>query len=429
LAAGADDYLIKPFSARELRARVDSAIHLGKQRGEAAARDRAANIELERRVAERTADLLRINEQLHEASIAGARTHRALMRSEAEFRASFEGAAVGKAVVEPATRRILRVNRAFADMLGYRPEELIGLDGTQMTWPEDRDLDRVHYARHIDGEADAYFTEKRYLRRDGAPLWVRVCASLVHVAGEHEQGQVVVATIEDIDARHKAEEQLLDANQKLERVVEERTAALDQRDILLREVYHRVKNNLQVIDSLLTIQAAKLDNPQAASALTGMRSRIYALGLVHHQLLGSSDLKTFDVAPFLRQLLGNILNVHMGTEVHLDIDAAPLKVDLDFAIPLGMIVTELVTNSLKHAFNGGGGTISVALRADIDGFVVLTVSDNGCGQKEAISDESGGAAIGFRIVSGLVRQLGGTISVRNREGTTTEVRTNMRAPA
>ena len=352
LAAGADDYLIKPFSARELRARIDGAIRLGKRRGEAAARDRAANMELERRVAERTADLLRINAQLHEASIDGARTHRALMRSEAEFRASFEGAAVGKALVEPDTRRILRVNRAFANLLGYRPEEMVGLDGTEITWPEDRETDLVNYARHVDGEADAYFTEKRYLRRDGAPIWVRVCASLVRVAGDEEQGQVVVATVEDIDARHKAEEKLLAANQKLEQVVEERTAALDQRDILLREVYHRVKNNLQVIDSLLMMHATKLDNPQAASTLTNLRSRIYALGLVHHQLMGSSDLKTFDVAPFLRQLLDNILNVHMGTAVRLEIDAVPLKVDLDFAIPLGMIVTELVTNSLKHAFDG-----------------------------------------------------------------------------
>jgi PAS domain S-box-containing protein len=428
LAAGADDYLIKPFSARELRARIDSAITLGRQRGEAAARDRAANIELERRVAERTADLLRINEQLHEASIEGALTHRALMRSQAEFRASFEGAAVGKAVVEPATRRILRANRAFADMLGYRPEEMVGLDGTQLTWPEDRESDHVKYTRHIDGEADAYFNEKRYTRRDGEPIWTRVCASLVRVEGDHEQAQVVVATIEDIDARHKAEEQLLAANQTLERVVTERTAALDQRDILLREVYHRVKNNLQVIDSLLTMQVAKLDNPQAAAAITNIRPRIYALGLVHHQLMGSSDLKTFDVAPFLRQLLDNILNVHLGTAVSLAVDAVPLKVDLDFAIPLGMIVTELVTNSLKHAFGDGGGKISVALGPNADGFVVLTVSDDGCGQKETDARTPDGAAIGFKIVKGLVRQIGGTISVRNHEGTTTEVLTNMRAP-
>jgi two-component sensor histidine kinase len=177
------------------------------------------------------------------------------------------------------------------------------------------------------------------------------------------------------------------------------------------------------------MQVAKLDNPQAAAAIANIRPRIYALGLVHHQLMGSSDLKTFDVAPFLRQLLDNILNVHLGTAVSLAVDAVPLKVDLDFAIPLGMIVTELVSNSLKHAFGDGGGKISVALGPNANGFVVLTVADDGCGQTEAEARAPDAAAIGFKIVKGLVRQIGGTISVRNHKGTTTEVLTNMRAPA
>ena len=221
-----------------------------------------------------------------------------------------EAAAVGKVMAEPATRRILRVNRAFAKMVGYRPEELIGLDSKAITWPEDREFRRSDLRAPHRRRARSLFIEKRYLRRDGAPFWVRVCASLVRVDGVGEQPQVVVATIEDIDARHKAEEQLLAAKQTLELVVKERTRALDQRNILLREVYHRVKNNLQVIDSLLLMQATRLENSQAASVLIGMRARIHALGLVHHQLMGSSDLKTFDIAPFLRQLLDNILNAH-----------------------------------------------------------------------------------------------------------------------
>jgi two-component sensor histidine kinase len=257
---------------------------------------------------------------------------------------------------------------------------------------------------------------------------VRVCASLVRVEGVDEQPPVVVATIEDIDARHKAEEQLLAAKQTLELVVEERTRAHDQRDILLREVYHRVKNNLQVIDSLLLMQAKKLENPQAASALIGMRTRIHALGLVHHQLMGASDLKTFDVAPFLRQLLDIILNVHGASKVNFLVNAVPLTVDLDFAIPLGMIVTELVTNSLKHAFGRGGGIISVALRPDHNGLVVLTVSDNGRGQSDTVAAKSSDAAIGLKIVTGLVRQIGGALTVRSLNGTSTEVRTNLRAP-
>jgi two-component sensor histidine kinase len=158
-----------------------------------------------------------------------------------------------------------------------------------------------------------------------------------------------------------------------------------------------------------------------------MRSRIHALGLVHHQLMGSPDLKTFDIAPFLRQLLDNILDVHAESAVNLSVDAVPLTVGLDFAIPMGMLVTELVTNSLKHAFVGGVGEVSVALRPDDHGVVVLTVSDNGSGLSETVEKDPG-SGIGATIVKGLVGQIGGTMTVRHHKGTTTEVRTKMRAP-
>jgi two-component sensor histidine kinase len=135
-----------------------------------------------------------------------------------------------------------------------------------------------------------------------------------------------VATIEDIDARHNAEVSLQVAKQDLEAVVDQRTAALGQCDVLLREVYHRVKNNLQIVDAMLMMQSMKMESPRAKQALLGMRGRVRALGLVHQQLMGSADLKTFDIAPFLVELSNNVLSGQASVGVNLHVDATPMAV-------------------------------------------------------------------------------------------------------
>jgi two-component sensor histidine kinase len=203
-------------------------------------------------------------------------------------------------------------------------------------------------------------------------------------------------------------------------VVEERTAALAQRDLLLREVYHRVKNNLQIVDSMLLMQARRLKDPDAKTALENLRGRVYALGLVHHQLMGSKDLETFDVAPFLEELSRHLLEGAGRAEVGLSVRATPLKVGLDFAIPLGLLVTELVTNSMKHAFDGGPGAIDVTLEDAEAGEVVLQVSDNGRGYDPAAAGAT--PSLGASIVDGLVRQLRGVLTISGDGGTRSVVR-------
>jgi two-component sensor histidine kinase len=178
---------------------------------------------------------------------------------------------------------------------------------------------------------------------------------------------------------------------------------------------------------MLMMQAMKLGSPRAKQALLSTRGRVQALGLVHQQLMGSADLKTFDIAPFLVELSDNILNGQASVGVNLHVDACPMSVGLDFAIPLGMLVNELVTNSLKHAFAAEGGNIMVDFRPDALGTLVLVVSDDGRGQSASATKRSR-PGIGTTIVKGLVAQIGGTMLVRSHKGTTTEIRTQMRAP-
>jgi len=230
-----------------------------------------------------------------------------------------------------------------------------------------------------------------------------------------------------------SEAKIRSSNVELERRVAERTAeltaantqlneALAQRDLLLREVYHRVKNNLQIIDGLLVMQSGGLKDPDAKRALSSLRGRVFALGLVHHQLMESEDLKTFDVAPFLRELSTNIVEGAAGQGVRLSVQAVPLDVGLDFAVPLGLLVTELVSNSIKHAFPDGKGAIEVVLRQGEDGVVTLIVSDDGQGTTPFKPPKSPKATFGMSIINGLVAQMKGAISVTTDKGTRTEVR-------
>lgn len=341
----------------------------------------------------------------------------ALALSEAQFRTSFEKAAVGKAHSDPATGRILRVNQALADMLGYQPAELVGRDGLELTIDEDPDLEREAFHRVITGESDAYIREKRYVRRDGRQVWGRVSATVIR---SPETGEPVLATavIENIDERHKADAALRKAKAELEQLLAERTATLAQRDLLLREVYHRVKNNLQIVDSILVLERARITDPDARQSLSALRGRVHALGLVHHQLMGSTDLKTFDVASFLENLTQNLARSGGVDGVRLSVEAAPLRVGLDFAIPLGLVVTELVTNALKHAFPTGPGEVLVALRQAADGSVSLTVADDG---SPVADGDDRGRSVGTTIVEALVGQLGGRMSSRRDGGLITEI--------
>ena len=345
----------------------------------------------------------------------------ALRVSEAQFRASFEAASVGQTLVDASTARIVQANQAFARMLGYDPEEIIGRTAWELTWPDDRRAGQAGYEQLIQGRPSAIVREKRYIRQDGTPVWGRVCAS-VFKTPDPLQPLMTITIIEDIDESRRAKSALEAAKHDLEILLAERTAALTQRDLLLREVYHRVKNNLQIVDSLLMMQAVQVADPAAKLAFTSMRGRLYALGLVHQQLMNSSNLSTFDIASFLVELSENIVEGGAGPDIQLVMKVVPLDVGLDFAIPLGLIVTELVTNSLKHAFVDGRGTIEIALTQSGDGKVLLVISDNGIGYDVVENlDQLANSALGTRIVTGMVAQLRGRMVVTSEGGARTEI--------
>ncbi len=212
---------------------------------------------------------------------------------------------------------------------------------------------------------------------------------------------------------------LSDTSQSLEATIRERTDDLrqtvQQRDLLLREVYHRVKNNLQVVDSLIAKEARRLSDRAARDALAGLRNRVFALGLVHQQLMSAQDMATFSIAPFLTELCDNIVASVGPAErrIRVGVDAEPVMVNLDYAIPIGLLTTELLTNAIRHA---GAGAIAVSFRRPDAGSAALEVEDDG--EDSAVGGLllAGHAGTGGRIIEGLTHQLDGQMEVNHDRG-------------
>ena len=200
-------------------------------------------------------------------------------------------------------------------------------------------------------------------------------------------------------------------------------AAVDEKDTLLREIHHRVKNNLQTVISLLNLQTKGIRLESARLALQQLKMRIQTLGLVHRHLYESDNLKTVDLKTFLGELC-RLLQDGSGVpywRVRVDLDIAPVSLQIERAIPLALLVTEVATNSFKHAFpNGRTGTIGVRLKME-DDTILLTVADDGVGTSPPQAESSGEerSGLGLVLTQALAKQLGGTLATSGPPGTAT----------
>ena len=243
-------------------------------------------------------------------------------------------------------------------------------------------------------------------------------------------------TLEMALAKHAAELGLRQAHAELEQKVRERTAklqqannqlqaALHEKEILLKEIHHRVKNNLQVISSLLTLQSNRLRDPLAVEAFRESQSRIRAMALIHEKLYQSGDLAHIDFGDYMRQLTGDLLQAYslQSTKAVLRLEVAKVFLGVDRAVPGGLIVNELVTNALKYAFPGErSGEIAVTLRKEESGNTVfLEVQDNGVGLPAGF-DVHKTETLGLYLVRQLTRQLEGSLEIEQRSGVMFRVR-------
>jgi two-component sensor histidine kinase/amino acid transporter len=194
--------------------------------------------------------------------------------------------------------------------------------------------------------------------------------------------------------------------------------SLHEKDALLKEVHHRVKNNMQVVSSLLNLQLDHLPDEQARPILTDTQGRITAMALVHEKLYQSADLAQVDFADYLRDLTASIVGASgsRANSVEFVLEADEVALSIDEAVPCGLIVNELVSNAYKHGFpDGGSGTVKVALRRGADDRLLLEVSDTGCGLRPGL-DLSQTDSLGMQLVFTLVEQMQGNLQVTSQPG-------------
>ncbi len=185
-----------------------------------------------------------------------------------------------------------------------------------------------------------------------------------------------------------------------------------RRDILLKEIHHRVKNNLQVISSLLALQANATKDPVTRRLLTESRDRVRSMGLIHEKLYQSGNERGMSFSAYVSDLAAHLRHSYTGSSdaIAVKLDVQDIALDMDSSVPCGLIINELLSNALNHAFTDGRtGTISVRLREQPQGTVELTVSDDGQGLPRGFDIRST-PSLGLRIVGSLVAQLKGTIS-------------------
>ena len=232
-------------------------------------------------------------------------------------------------------------------------------------------------------------------RGDGRSITVEISAGKL-------SGGWFLVIVRDITERKKAEEQI--------------RASLREKEVLLKEIHHRVKNNLQIISSMLQLQARLIQDPQAQEPFRECLERVRAIALLHETLYRSQDMARIDLAAYIRSLVGQLAAAYQcGGAVRFQVEVEDVNLDLDSAMPCGLIVTELVTNALRHAFpEGREGEIRVRL-AQVDGRVELTVADNGVGLPEGVDLRSSGT-LGLELVSVFAKQLRAQVRVRNGRG-------------
>ena len=206
---------------------------------------------------------------------------------------------------------------------------------------------------------------------------------------------------------------------------------MQQQDLAMQEIHHRVKNNLQIVASLLNLQASRIRSPEARAEFQSARDRVRALATLHRHLYAHGELHTIDMRDFLVELCGQLLTAFgetPGGRLHLQIEAPELKMSSDQAVPLSLIVTEAVSNAVKYAFpNERTGNISVRLTTEAD-IAELVVQDDGVGIPAGRVQTEAGIrdGIGLQLIRGFARQLGATLTVSEDAGTEYRVRMPLR---
>jgi PAS domain S-box-containing protein len=347
-----------------------------------------------------TISLLKIVGEIFAGAMERRRAQEALRESEEKFRTLIEHSLVGNYIQQDFLIRFC--NRTFAEIFGYNdPPELVGLHIRELITPESWPIVAGEVALRTSGEKEFSRYEFTGRKRDGSEVICEVLGARILFKGRAAiQGSII-----DITERKRAEEKI--------------RGSLREKEVLLREIYHRTKNNMQVISSLLNLQARKLTDAKAVDMFRDTQQRIRTMALVHERLYRSQDLSRVDFGVYLHRLTTHLFHFHQTQpeQVRLVMETSEVPLDIQTAIPCGLIANEIVSNALKHAFpEGRKGTIFIRLDRDDKGLIVLSIRDDGIGLPAGL-DIRRSDTLGMEIVTSLVGQIDGRLEIFRDKGT------------
>ena len=311
-----------------------------------------------------------------------------------QLAAVFEGSTDSFFIIDD-DRVIVDTNPAACALLGYERERVVGMRFDAYLAPGDSD-----------GFADttAVDTMWQTLLSSGT---LRTAIVLIAESGRRIDAEVS-AVAHFVPGRHLGVVRDMTDHKKTETSLRD---ALSEREILLKEIHHRVKNNLQVILSLLSMQTEQLRDTGCERHLVDAGNRVRSMGLVHEQLLASERLNAIEMPPYMKSLVSWLVQSISANSAECAVRCDPIRLAIDQAVPCGLIVTELVGNAIRHAFPGRErGNITVEMRADSDDAVRITVTDDGVGLPEGFTFESP-RSLGATLVKSAIQQLGGEITL------------------
>ncbi|HLR25382.1 MAG TPA: PAS domain S-box protein [Fodinibius sp.] len=320
-----------------------------------------------------------------------------LRKSKEKFRQLYQNAPIGIALMDK-NKRVKQVNKAFTNIFGYDANQLSGKNIDNIIVPDGEEWKAYELSEAVFSGQTGQAVSKRE-DKNGCIIDTLIYGVPVIV---EDETIAIYGLYVDITDRIEAEEKVKES--------------LREKEVLLSEIHHRVKNNLAVISGLLELQAYSTDSRPAVDALKESQMRINTIAIIHEKLYQHEDLAAIAFDSYLKELTGVIVgSLHEGsTEIDIDIDADPIELTINQAIPCGLILNELLTNAYKHAFSDSRkGNITVLLQRN-GTTVTLSVYDDGSGRASDLNAEENDS-LGVQLIQTLSAQLGGTPQYRDRE--------------
>ena len=321
-----------------------------------------------------------------------------LQDSETRYRGLFESAQDGILILDSDTGKIIDVNPFLVNMLGYSKEQFI----EKTIWD-------IGFLKDVIASKENFLElqEKKYVRYENLPLETFdgkkmnvEFVSNVYLAGDE---MVIQCNIRDISDRKVLEDLA--------------TARITEREFILREIHHRIKNNMSAVGQLLYLQSQAIKNPEAIEILENARGRVESMGMLYDKLYRSLDFTGISFKSYFSDLIDEIISNFSNKDmIKIEKVIDEFELDIGRLQPLGIIINELLTNIMKYAFVGRTEGIITILMTNTNGHIVISIQDNGNGMPESISFNNS-TGFGLQLVHALTDQLHGTIQIERENGT------------